>query len=258
MNRIIFLLLIIISVSSCNPERKQAETKSDNSILKYTARGAFPHDIEAFTEGLLINEGKVIESTGGNHSWIAEVNIQTGTQDKKVTLDKAYFGEGVTILNNKIFQLTWKNKVGFIYDAATYKKIGEFNYEFEGWGMTHDNHHLLVSDGTETIYYLDTLKQQIEKKLTVKENGVNVTKLNELEYIEGFIFANQWETNYILKIDPATGNVVGKLDLTEFARKAKGINPQADVLNGIAYSRETKDLLVTGKYWPLLFVIRLN
>ncbi len=255
MNRI-FLLLFIIS--SCSPERKQDEIKTDNSILKYSARGAFPHDTQAFTQGLLIHNGKVLESTGGENSWIAEVNIETGVQDKKVTLDKAYFGEGITILNNKIYQLTWKNKVGFIYDATTYKKLGEFSYEFEGWGITHDNHRLLVSDGTETIYFLDTLKQKVEKKITVKENGVNVTKLNELEYIEGFIFANQWETNYILKIDPTTGSVVGKLDLTEFATKAKGIYPQADVLNGIAYSRETKDLLVTGKFWPLLFVIRMN
>lgn len=255
MKRILFLLVII---SSCSPERKQVETKSDNSILKYTARGVFPHDIQAFTQGLLIHNGKVFESTGGENSWIAEVNLETGIQDKKVTLDKAYFGEGITILNNKIYQLTWKNKVGFIYDAATYKKIGEFSYEFEGWGMTHNNQNLIVSDGTEIIYFLDTLKQQIEKQITVKENGVNVSKLNELEFIEGFIFANQWETNYILKIDPTTGNVIGKLDLTEFARKAKGINPQADVLNGIAYSKETKDVLVTGKFWPLLFVIRLN
>lgn len=255
LRRIILLLFII---SSCSPERKQVETKSDDQILKYSVRGVFPHDTQAFTEGLLIHNGKVFESTGSENSWIAEVNIETGVQDKKVTLDKAYFGEGITILNNKMYQLTWKNKVGFIYDATNYKKLGEFTYEFEGWGITLDNHHLLVSDGTEIIYFLDTLKQKVEKKLTVKEKGVNATKLNELEYIEGFIFANQWETNYILKIDPTTGNVVGKLDLTEFARKAKGINPQADVLNGIAYNRETKDLLVTGKFWPLLFVIRLN
>ena len=153
-NRIILLLFVI---ASCSPERKPAETKSDNTFLKYSARGVFPHDTQAFTEGLVIHRGKVIESTGGENSWIAEANIETGAQDKKVTIDKAYFGEGITILNNKIYQLTWKSKVCFIYDANTYKKIGEFGYDSEGWGITHDSHHLIMSDGTENIYYLDSL-----------------------------------------------------------------------------------------------------
>ena len=252
------VLLFSIIIFSCTEKRKYTETKADKSVLKYSTRAVFPHDTQAFTEGLVFHNGRVFESTGGDKSWIAEVDVASGTQNKKVQLDKAYFGEGITILNNKIYQLTWKNKVGFIYDLTTYKKLGEFNYEFEGWGIAHDRHHLIVSDGTQTIYYLDTLDLKVIKKLTVTENGINTSALNELEFIEGYLFANQWETNYILKIDPSTGAVVGKLDLSEFVKKAKWMYPQANVLNGIAYNSETKDILITGKFWPLSFLIRLN
>ncbi|MBK5278876.1 MAG: glutaminyl-peptide cyclotransferase [Bacteroidia bacterium] len=253
-----YLLLLSVSIlASCSP-RKQAETKIDNSILTYSTRAVLPHDTKAFTEGLIIHNGKVFESTGGENSWIAEVDVESGIQNKKVQLDKSYFGEGITILNNKIYQLTWKNKIGFVYDLATYTKIDEFSYEREGWGITHNNHELIVSDGTETLYFLDTAEFSITRKLVVKENGIKTTNLNELEYIEEYIFANQWETNYILKIDPEDGTVVGKFDLSEFTKKAKWMYPQSDVLNGIAYNSKTKDILVTGKYWPLSFIIRLN
>ena len=257
MNKYILFFLLVL-LFSCNTDKKKTETIADKSLLTYSARAVLPHDVEAFTQGLVMHNGKVFESTGRNNSWIAEVNIESGIQIKKVNLDKAYFGEGITILNNKIYQLTWKNKVGFIYDVSTYKKLGEFKYEFEGWGITHDNHNLIVSDGTETIYYLDSVSLQVVKKLSVKENGIKASKLNELEFIEGYIFANQWGTNYILKIDPTTGTVVRKLNLSEFVKKAKWMYPQADVLNGIAYNSKTRDILITGKLWPLTFVIRLN
>ncbi len=250
-----FILFVFVS---CSPNKKQIETKNDTSILTYSTRAVLPHDTQAFTEGLLFYNGKVFESTGGSQSWIAEVDIESGAQDKKIQLTKEYFGEGITILNNKIYQLTWKNKVGFIYDLHTYKKLAEFSYEFEGWGMTHDHHHLIVSNGTETLYFLDSIECKVKKKISVKEKGAKATNLNELEFIEGYIFANQWETNYILKIDPNNGEVVGKLDLSEFVKKAKWMYPQADVLNGIAYNERTKDILITGKFWPLSFFIRLN
>ena len=221
-------------------------------------RAVVAHDNKAFTEGLIIHNGKIYESTGSENSWIAEVDINTGTQNKRVELDKTYFGEGITILNNKIYQLTWQNKVGFIYDLSTYKKIREFSYEREGWGITHNNHHLIVSDGTENIYFLDSVNLTVTRKIVVKDDGFAATNLNELEFIEGYIFANQWQTNYILKIDPVTGEVVEKLDLSELAKKAKWMYPQADVLNGIAYNQKTKDILITGKFWPLSFFIRLN
>ena len=250
------LLFIILILVSCG--RKQIEIKNDNNLLTYSTRVVLPHDNQAFTEGLIIHDGKVFESTGGENSWIAEVDVDTGIQNKKVTLDKAYFGEGITILNNKIYQLTYKSQVGFIYDLLTYQKIGEFSYKREGWGITHNNHQLIVSDGTETLYFLDSVDLKVARKIIVKENSIVVKNLNELEFIEGYIFANQWTTNYILKINPTNGEVVGKLDLSEFAKKAKWMYPQADVLNGIAYNEKTKDILITGKFWPLSFFIRLN
>jgi glutaminyl-peptide cyclotransferase len=249
----VFLLLV-----HCTADKKQNEVIADKRIIRYSIRAVVAHDNQAFTEGLIIHNGKIYESTGSENSWIAEVDVGTGTQNKKVELDNAYFGEGITILNNKIYQLTWQNKVGFIYDLSTYKKIREFSYEREGWGITHNNHHLIVSDGSENIYFLDSANLTVVRKIVVKEDGFAAKSLNELEFIEGYIFANQWQTNYILKIDPVTGEIVGKLDLSELAKKAKWMYPQADVLNGIAYNQKTKDILITGKFWPLSFFIRLN
>ncbi len=250
---LIFLLLLY-----CTPSKKQNEVITDKRIIRYSIRAVVAHDNQAFTEGLIIHKGKIYESTGSENSWIAEVDVGTGTQNKKVELDKTYFGEGITILNNKIYQLTWQNKVGFIYDLSTYKKIREFSYEREGWGITHNNHHLIVSDGSDKIYFLDSANLTVARKVAVKEDGFPAKSLNELEFIEGYIFANQWQTNYILKIDPISGEVVGKLDLSELAKKAKWMYPQADVLNGIAYNQKTKDILITGKFWPLSFFIQLN
>jgi glutamine cyclotransferase len=186
------------------------------------------------------------------------VDINSGKYDRKVTLDKEFFGEGITILNNKIYQLTWKNKKGFIYDVRSFKKLGEFNYDYEGWGITHDNNHLIISDGTEKLHYLDTATLTEAFSKTIRNKNQAVPKLNELEYIDGHIFANQWETNLILKIDPNTSQVVGKFDLGNLEREIKRTNPNVDVLNGIAYNQKTGDVLVTGKYWPKMYLIRFK
>jgi glutamine cyclotransferase len=179
-------------------------------------------------------------------------------QDKKVILDKKYFGEGITVLHNKVYQLTWKNKTGFIYDFRTYEKLGEFTYEHEGWGITHNDENLIVSDGSDKLYFWDTVSLQTVKTLQVKENGRPVSQLNELEFIEGFIYANQWQTNYIIKIHPETGEVAGRLDLTKVAEAVYPGNPNADVLNGIAYEPKSKMILVTGKLWPAMVAIKLK
>ena len=207
---------------------------------------------------MLIHEGKLFESTGQKQSYVGIVDVKTGKPDKKIVLDDKYFGEGIAILNNKLYQLTWQNKVGFVYDLGTFEKVREFHYDTEGWGLTHDNHHLIMSDGTEKLIYLDTATLQPVKTIRVKDHNGYVTKLNELEYMEGFILANQWESNKILKIDPATGEVVGYLDLTPLAQEARLDNPRADVLNGIAYHPSTKLLIVTGKFWPSTYVLQLT
>lgn len=255
-----FIFSLSLLVLSCTPKEKkqEAEAAKDEMLLPYSIAKLFPHDRTAYTQGLVIEKGRLFESTGQTGSWIAEVNLSTGTQDKKVILDDKYFGEGITILNNKIYQLTWQSKIGFVYDVNTFKKLSEFPYEHEGWGITHDGKHLIVSDGTNIIHFKDTVSLKDEHTITVKDKAGVVKNLNELEYIEGYIYANQWQTNNIYKIDPATGEVIGKLDLSEVGEKVRVTDPQADVLNGIAYEKKSKLLLITGKQWPATYAIRIS
>lgn len=252
-----FTFVLISGLLACCREAGDRKNGEDLNIT-YKLKTRWKHDTGAFTEGLLIHQGKLYESTGQTQSYIGIVDIKTGKTDKKVVLDDKYFGEGITILNDKVYQLTWRTNVGFVYDLDTFDKIGEFKYDTEGWGLTHDGHHLIMSDGTEKLIYLDTTTFEPVKTVRVKDENGFVTKLNELEYMEGYMLANQWETNRILKIDPQSGNVVGILDLTPLAREAKMENPMSDVLNGIAYHPSTKLLIVTGKFWPSSYVLQLN
>ncbi|MBX2964625.1 MAG: glutaminyl-peptide cyclotransferase [Cyclobacteriaceae bacterium] len=254
---IVLSIGLAVAISSCS-SKKESATETKNNI-PYIIFKIFPHDTQAFTQGLVVANGKLIEGTGQHGtSWIAEVDIATGIQNKKVILDREYFGEGVTVLNNKVYQLTWQNKKGFIYDFKTYEKLGEFSYNGEGWGITHDDVNLIMSDGTDKLYYLDTLSLKPVKTISVTENGRPVKNLNELEYIEGHIYANLWQTNYIVRIDPATGNVLGRLDMTKVAEAVYPGNPNADVLNGIAYEPKSKMVLVTGKLWPAMVAIKFS
>lgn len=255
--------LILTSVAlyfgSCD-QKKSSEKKetTDSLAIPYSVRTQWVHDTGAFTQGLVIYNGKLYESTGQKQSWIGIVDINTGVPDKKVVLDDIYFGEGITILNNKVYQLTWESKVGFVYNLKTFKKLRDFQYETPGWGITHDSVNLIMSDGTEHLIYLDTTSLQPIKKLKVTDEKGPVKNLNELEYVEGYVFANIWQTNQIVKIDPATGRVVGRMDLTPLARDAQMRNPKVDVLNGIAYHPTTRLFLVTGKYWPMIYVLKLK
>ncbi len=245
------LLLIAACCFSCRVEKSQVAS------IPYRVVQEFPHDTDAYTQGLVIVQGKVYESTGRANSWIAEVDLESGIHSKKVILDKPYFGEGITVLNGKVYQLTWQNNRGFVYDLNTFKLLNEFAYPFEGWGITTDGTHLLISDGTDTIHYLDTIGLSVVKTLKVKEKNSKVYNLNELEWIEGYLFANQWKSNYIFKIDPNNGQVIGKLDCTPLAEKTNEIYARAGVLNGIAYNPATKEILITGKYWPKTYLIKL-
>lgn len=256
MKQYIFIIFTSFISYSCSLEL--IESKKITNPIPYRVVKIFPHDDEAFTQGLVIHNERVLESTGLNNSWIAEVDLETGQQNKKVELGKKYFGEGITVLNNKIYQLTWKGNIGFIYDLESFEKIGEFYYDFEGWGITHNYENLIISDGSDSIYYIDTVNFSTEKILSVKDNNEKVNKINELEYIDGYIFANQWNKNYILKIDPETGNVEGKIDLTPIARPLRRKFSKADALNGIAYNEKTNEILVTGKFWPKAYLIVLE
>lgn len=256
-NMTVVAVILIVAVSCSS--KKESENQVGYTSIPYIIFKIFPHSTDAFTQGLVVANGKMIESTGQyGTSWVAEVDIATGIQNKKVILDKKYFGEGVTVLNNKVYQLTWQNKKGFIYNFKDYSKLSEFEFEHEGWGITHNNENLIVSDGSDKLYFWDTLKLAPIKTLNVTENGRPVSQLNELEFIEGYIYANVWQTNFILKIDPASGNVLGRLDMTKVAEAVYPGNPNADVLNGIAYEPRSKMILVTGKLWPALVAIKFN
>ncbi len=246
-------------LASCDASTKTDVSTTDSLDLKYSVLKTLPHNTKAFTEGLLIHNNKLLESTGlNNQSWIAEVNLLTGEHDKKVILHEQYFGEGIAVLNGKVYQLTYQEKVGFVYDADTYEQIGEFSYQTEGWGLTHNGTHLIMSDGSHRLYFLDTTDLKPVRTLSVTDHsGSKVTNLNELEFINGYLYANVYETSTIVKIDPATGVISGRLDLSALVNEIKRIYPDASELNGIAFDTNGNTLLVTGKFWPKAYVIRI-
>jgi len=254
------VLIIALLLLSCGGKKTgDSETKVDSLAIPYTVLKTLPHNTDAFTEGLTIYDNKVFESTGQNgRSWIAEVDPGSGAHDKKVILDNRYFGEGMTVMNHKIYYLTWQTKIGFIYDSKTYKQIGEFKYDTEGWGLTHNNKDLIRSDGSERLYFHDTTNFNVMRTLTVTDEAGKVKNLNELEYIDGYIYANVYETPRIVKIDPANGKVVGRLDLSILVDEIKRMFPNTAELNGIAFDKNSKALLVTGKLWPKTYLIRLQ
>jgi glutamine cyclotransferase len=255
MVRTALVLIALLVINGCTPKEKKTET---NDLIAFDLIKAFPHDVKAFTQGLVVENGKLYESTGQKGSWIAEVDLPTGVQDKKIILDDKYFGEGIAILNNKIYQLTWQNKEGFVYDARSFSKLRNFTYEHEGWGLTHDGKNLIVSDGTDVLHFLDTATLKDDHIVHVTDGGEKIEKLNELEFVEGYVYANIWQTAFIVKIDPANGKVVGRLDLSPLGQEISKFNGSFDVLNGIAYEKKSKLFLVTGKLWPALFALRLK
>jgi glutamine cyclotransferase len=222
----------------------------------YEVLAVYPHDRDAFTQGLAVDGDDLFEGTGRRGaSWLRRVDRATGAVLQQVDLADDYFGEGVTVFGDRIIQLTWREETGFVYDRDSFEPLGTFTYPHEGWGLTHDGTHLIVSDGTPTIRFWDPETFAEVRHIEVRHEGAPVTRLNELEYIDGEIYANVWQKNYVLRIDPATGEVTGWVDLSGL------LTPQeraaADVLNGIAYDAVRGRLLVTGKLWPKLFEIRL-
>lgn len=217
----------------------------------------YPHDIDAFTQGLEFADGELYEGTGKyGLSGLRKVKLETGEVLKRVALPDDVFGEGITIWRDRVIQLTWQERVGFIFDKATFEPRGRFRYSGEGWGLTHDDRHLIMSDGTSTLRFFDPETfRPVRSMRVVTPDGRPVDQLNELEYIDGEIFANIWNTSTIARISARTGRVVGWIDLSNVRpRRATGTNA---VLNGIAYEPTSKRLFVTGKNWSDLFEIRL-
>jgi glutamine cyclotransferase len=217
----------------------------------------YPHDRTAFTQGLVVDGGALYEGTGLNgQSSLRRVDLESGEVLQSIPLAAEHFGEGVTAWKDQLIQLTWKSRLGFVYDKATFQLLKTFNYPTEGWGLTHDGQSLIMSDGTPTLYYLDPVTLQETRRITVTDQGQPVFKLNELEFIHGEILANVWQTDRIARISPETGQVIGWIDLTGLLSEADRQQP-VDVLNGIAYDAEHDRLFVTGKLWPKLFEITL-
>ncbi len=215
----------------------------------------YPHDAAAFTQGLVFVDGALYEGTGRNgESALRKVELATGAVQQQIKIPAQHFGEGITVFNEKVYQLTWQTHIGFVYDLTSFRQVRSFYLPGEGWGITHDGSRLIISDGTANLRFFDPVTLKETGRVAVTENGRPLDRLNELEYIDGEVWANVWYTDFIVRIDPATGVVNSKLDLS-------GLNARRgsdDVLNGIAWDAEGKRLFVTGKLWDSLYEIRLR
>jgi hypothetical protein len=220
---------------------------------------SLPHLETSFTQGLEFNEGKLFEGTGdpnqNGETIIAEVELKTGTIVRKMGLDASHFGEGITILGNELYQLTWKNQKCLVYNKSDFTSIKEFTYTGEGWGLCNDGKSLIMSDGSERIYFRNPKTFDVERTIEVYTDQGPIARLNELEYLDGLIYANIWTSNNVAVIDPATGKVIATIDATQLVIEGKG---NGEVLNGIAYNSATKKLYMTGKFWPKLFEVNVK
>lgn len=272
-----FMLLALSCGGNSNSNGKPANNasaspsnsnKNAGAVQQYTAEivRTYPHDPKAFTQGLVFHNGFLYEGTGGKpsrgddfFSTLRKVEIESGKVLQKYDVPVDFFGEGIAILNDKLYQLTWQERTGFIYNLADFKLVKEVRYSGEGWGLTHDGTNLIMSDGTHVIRFVNPEDFTTVRTITVNdERGQPLMKLNELEYVKGEIWANVWETGWIVRIDPATGKLLGRIDLTKLTDEVQDKNPKADVLNGIAYDAGGDRLFITGKNWPNLYEIKVN
>jgi glutamine cyclotransferase len=222
-----------------------------------TVVARYPHDPNAFTQGLIFLDGALYESTGRRgQSSLRRVELATGRVERFVPLEPRYFGEGLTEFEGRLIQLTWESGVGFVYALADFSLEERFRYEGEGWGLTHDGERLIMSDGTATLRFLDPADFRVIGTLPVTEDGLPVANLNELEYIDGEVWANLWTEDHVVRIDPDTGQVVGRIDLGALYPAAQ--RPGDAVVNGIAWDEAGDRIFVTGKLWPAIFEVRFD
>ena len=224
----------------------------------YEIVNTYPHDRAAFTQGLVFLDGKLIESTGlYGESSLREVELTTGKVLRQVPVSNQYFAEGLAILKGRAYQLTWQAQKGFVYEESTFRAEREFTYAGEGWGLATDGQSLILSDGTPQIRFLNPETFEVTRSIQAMYRGQALNRLNELEYIRGEIFANVWQSDFVVRIDPGNGAVIGIIDFSNLLPPADR-QPTTDVLNGIAYDRAGDRLFVTGKLWPKLFQVRLK
>lgn len=274
-NKIIPSLIVIVLIGtatlvlpSCKNDDKHNNSKAaatndpNPPVLGHTIIQVYPHDTSSFTQGLTFYKGELYEGTGDpgylGKTKLMKVDLKTGKALQSISLSNKYFGEGITILRDTVYQLTWQNNVVFVYTLKDFKKVKEYHVDTEGWGITNDGQKLIVSTGSGDLYFYDPSTFRLLSKNSVMEGNTQTFNLNELEYIDGFVYANQWQYPYLLKIDPVAGKVVAKYDLTEMWKRIQAKDNAADVPNGIAYDETTKKIYVTGKYWPELYEIQLG
>lgn len=269
---IVVFLILSVSSSTLFFRCKSGGTTNDTTaiadptppppVLGHTIIETLPHDTSFYTQGLTFYKGELYEGTGDpghiGKSRLMKIDLKTGKALKSISLPSKFFGEGITILRDTIYQLTWQEYKVFVYTLKDFKQVKEYDIATEGWGLTNDGQKLIVSDGTGMLYYYDPSTFKLLSKSSIMEGNSYTFNLNELEYIDGFVFANQYTYPYILKIDPAAGRVVAKYDVNDMWKRVKTVKPDVDVPNGIAYDSTTKKIYVTGKLWPEMYQIQLG
>jgi len=263
---LLLMLLTFLTAIALRAPILEAQTASDSAgsssvpVFGYQIIKTYPHDSAAFTQGLVYDQGMLYEGTGEfGQSNLRRVDLETGRVLKQTSLAGTLFGEGVVVWKDRLIQLTWRSGIGFVYDKENLTEVGDFRYQTEGWGITSDGRNLIMSDGTETLHFLDPETFAEQGQIKVEAAGVPVQGLNELEFVKREIYANVWPTNWIVIISPETGEVKGAVNLQGILQKVDGQldGQRVDVPNGIAYDREGDRLFVTGKLWPKVFQIEL-
>lgn len=262
-------IIALIILAACN--NKDTEGPIDPTIvptktpaINYTIVAEYPHDTSAYTQGLEFYKGKLYEGTGDfKTSSLRITDHKTGKVERKHMMGTdTIFGEGITIFKNRIYQLTWQSHIVYVYDVNNIDKpIKTFNWPYEGWGLSNNGTDLIISDGSANIYFVNADDFKLKSTIQVTENGDPIDSINELEYVDGFVYANVYQTDVIVKIDPVSGHVVGKMELPGLKEKffaGQNIVGRTDVLNGIAYDSVSKNLFITGKRWPKMFELKLN
>ena len=262
-------LAFIIFLAACNGGDKTAEIDKtllpvEAPKLAYNILNVYPHDTSAYTQGLQFYNGKLYEGTGDYEtSSLRITDLKTGKVEKKHMMGSAeIFGEGINIFKGKIYQLTWQNNLVYVYDVNNIDKpVRTFKWPYQGWGITNNGTDLIISDGSANLYFVDPETFKVKSTVAVTEDSRPIDSINELEYIDGFVYANVYLYDFIVKVDPASGHVMGKIDLPGLKEKyfpSQIIPERTDVLNGIAYDSATKKLFITGKRWPKMFEVKLN
>lgn len=257
-------ILSVFAISACTNNDRPADNSNQTpradapATLTYSTIASYPHDTALYTQGLEINGGKLYESTGSGSyagSFLLESDLKSGKSTRKIALDKQYFGEGITIMGDTVYQLTWQSKKAFAYRLSDFKLLAEYPLNHEGWGLSNNGTELIASDGTSKLYFYEPGTFRLLRTQSITEAGNLTYNLNELEYANGYLYANQYQTPYVFRIDLGLGVVVGKANLTDLWNRAKSINPGSEVPNGIAFDSSSNHFFVTGKLWPEMYEV---